>query len=59
MSNLLNKKYALTKLKAELEGKREKTCQSSGTWPKIVGKKKRRRREKLLPRISSKYWQAK
>jgi len=47
MSNMLNQKHALTKLRAELKGSKRKMYQcykKLGTWPKTTGTKEEKGR---------------
>jgi len=57
MSNLLNKKHALAKLRAELEGKGScvDAVRSSGTWPETARIREGRKRGLSFPRINLKY----
>ena len=44
MSNLLNEKHALAKLRAELEGSSVKVAEGLGTWPEIAGKERKKKK---------------
>jgi len=56
LSNLLREKCALAKLRVELErGNSVEATKGLGTWPKIAGIEKRKKREQRCLKINLKF----